>query len=70
MDLDNCRLKQLEFQNTIARNYGISAVVYGEGKFVFAKKGIPQSTNLNFLDVCVERENRWKLVSTHYNQTT
>ena len=66
---EECVLKEIFFQNTIARIYGSSAVVQGEGAFTFSIKGETQSKVLNFLDVWIERENGWKLVSTHYNQS-
>ncbi len=67
MRSEKCQLKEVHFQNTIARIYGNSAVVHGEGEFTFIKEGDTKSTNLNFLDVWVEREEGWKLVSTHYS---
>lgn len=67
---EECVLKEIDFQNTIARVYGTSAVVQGEGSFTFSVKGQIQSKIMNFLDVWIEREEGWKLVSTHYNQTT
>ncbi len=69
MRKENCLLKEFNFQNTIARIYGTSAVVHGEGEFKFTIAGKLHSSNLNFLDVWIERENGWKLVSTHYNQS-
>jgi hypothetical protein len=67
MSAKTCLLKDFNFQNIIARVYETSAVVQGVGEFVFSKAGETQSANLNFLDVWIERETGWKLVSTHYN---
>ncbi len=68
MSDETCLLKDFNFHNTVARVYGTSAVVHGVGEFVFSKAGETQSANMNFLDVWIERENGWKLVSTHYSQ--
>jgi hypothetical protein len=68
MSAQSCILKDFNFQNTIARVYGTSAVVHGEGEFVFSKAGEIRSANMNFLDVWIKRENGWKLISTHYNK--
>jgi len=66
MSAATCLLKDFNFQNTVARVYGTSAVVQGIGEFVYSKAGETQSANLNFLDVWIERESGWKLVSSHY----
>ena len=66
---EECLLKGIDFQNTVARVYGTSAVVQGEGSFTFSIKGQIHSKILNFLDVWIKREEGWKLVSTHYNQS-
>jgi hypothetical protein len=68
MNDESCLLKDFNFQNTVARIYGSSAVVHGVGEFVFFKAGETQSTNMNFLDVWIKRESGWKLISTHYSQ--
>jgi hypothetical protein len=67
---ENCILKKYDFRNTVARVFETSAVVYGEGEFTFSIFGENKATKLNFLDVWVERENGWKLVSTHYNYSS
>ena len=66
---ETCQLKQYNVQNTVTRVYGTSAVVHGEGEFTFSISGKVESKILSFLDVWVERENGWKLVSTHYSQS-
>lgn len=70
MNAKSCHLKDFSFENTIARIYGTSAVVHGVGEFVFTKAGKTESANMNFLDVWIERETGWKLVSTHYSSLT
>jgi hypothetical protein len=65
---EKCGPVEINFQKTIARIYGSSAVVSGEGDFTNAIDGQSQTTKLTFLDVWIERENGWKLVSTHHNQ--
>jgi len=66
---EECISTEINFQNTIARIYGSSAVVSGEGVFTSSKEGQTHTTKLNFLDVWTEREDGWKLVSTHYSKS-
>jgi hypothetical protein len=67
--VEECGLTEINFQNTIARIYGSSAVASGEGVFTSSKEGQTYTTKLNFLDVWIEREDGWKLVSTHYSKS-
>jgi hypothetical protein len=60
--------KDLQVQYAFARIYGTTAVVHGEGQLIVDGKGQLQSGPLQFLDVWVEREEGWKLVSSHLNQ--
>ncbi|MFC3881147.1 nuclear transport factor 2 family protein [Algoriphagus namhaensis] len=64
---DKCVLRGANYQKTIARVYGNSAVVHGEGEFSLSIKGELKAFLLSFLDVWMEREDGWKLVSTHYS---
>jgi hypothetical protein len=60
-------LKHLDLQRTFARIYGNTGVVHGEGKITISSNGTVRSSSLNFLDIWVEREGDWKLVSCHFN---
>lgn len=61
-------IKNLQLQNTFARVYGTTGVVHGEGEATLTVEGEDLSGELRFLDVWVERENGWKIVSSHFNQ--
>lgn len=61
-------IKNLQLQNTFARVYGSKGVVHGEGAATLTVEGKDLSGDLRFLDVWVERENGWKIVSSHFNQ--
>jgi hypothetical protein len=61
-------LKNLHLQRAFARVYGNTGVVHGEGEITYAVKGEEHSGGLHFLDVWVEREGGWKLVSSHFNE--
>jgi hypothetical protein len=61
-------IKNLRLQHTFARVYGNTGVVHGEGEALITLEGEELSGDLRFLDVWVERENGWKIVSSHYNQ--
>lgn len=58
----------LHLQHAFARIYGNTAVVHGEGHWNVNVEGQLQSNTLQFLDVWVEREEGWKLISSHLNQ--
>ena len=62
-------LKDLRLQKTFARVYGNTGVVHGEGEITLSIAGKLKSSALNFLDVWMEKEGTWKLVSSHLNQT-
>lgn len=64
-----CDSTEIILRKTIAPIFGSSAVVHGEGEFTFIKEGHTHTTKLNFLDIWIEREDGWKLVSTHYNKS-
>ncbi|WP_187176427.1 nuclear transport factor 2 family protein [Algoriphagus sp. AK58] len=56
----------LDLKKCISRSYGTTSVVHGEGLFTINLQGEELSEKLNFIDVWVERENGWKLVSSHF----
>ncbi|TDQ19461.1 uncharacterized protein DUF4440 [Algoriphagus boseongensis] len=58
-------IKELILKKTFARVYGNTGVVHGEGQITLSIEGIQQSSGVNFLDVWIEREEGWKLVSSH-----
>lgn len=62
------RLHQVSFNRPIVRIFGNTAVVHAEGALTMTTSGIEETRSMNFLDVWVERENGWKLVSVHFNQ--
>ena len=64
-----CILKEAKYQNPIARIYGNSAVVHGEGEFLLSMLGETKQLFISFLDVWMEREEGWKLISTHYTRS-
>ncbi|MFN3999861.1 nuclear transport factor 2 family protein [Algoriphagus sp.] len=61
-------IKNLRLEHTFARVYGNTGVVHGEGEALITLEGEELSGDLRFLDVWVERENGWKIVSSHFNQ--
>ncbi len=61
-----CQFKDINLKNTIARVFGSSAVVHGEGDFTLSESGETKEVQMNFLDVWVEREKGWRLISSHY----
>ncbi len=67
MEANDCSFEEIQLKNTMARVFGSSAVVHGEGDFVLSESGESKQMHLNFLDVWVERENGWQLVSSHYS---
>lgn len=64
-----CILKEAKYQNPIVRIYETSAVVHGEGQFMISMLGESKEISLSFLDVWIEREGEWKLVSSHYSRS-
>ncbi|MDN3204084.1 nuclear transport factor 2 family protein [Algoriphagus sediminis] len=66
MESKECTFEEIDLKNTMVRVFGTSAVVHGEGDFTIIKSGKTSAVHLNFLDVWVERENGWQLVSSHY----
>ncbi|MDX5340483.1 MAG: nuclear transport factor 2 family protein [Cyclobacteriaceae bacterium] len=61
-------LKDLRLQKTFARVYGNTGIVHGEGEITISVAGKLRSSGLNFLDVWMEKDGDWKLVSSHLNQ--
>lgn len=61
-------LKNLLLQRTFARIYGNTGVVHGEGEITLSVDGQIKSSGLNFLDVWIEKDGNWRLVSSHLNQ--
>lgn len=61
-------IKNLLLQRSFARIYGSKGVVHGEGAAIFTLEGEDHSGEFRFLDVWVERENGWKIMSSHINQ--
>ena len=61
-------LKYLRLQKTFARVYGSTGVVHGEGEITLSISGKLRSSGLNFLDIWMEKDGNWKLVSSHLNQ--
>lgn len=61
-------LKDLRLQRTFARIYGNTGVVHGEGEITISIAGKLRSSGLNFLDIWMEKDGSWKLVSSHLNQ--
>lgn len=61
-------IKNLQLQRIFARVYGNKGVVHGEGAATLTVEGKDLTGRLRFLDVWVERENGWKIVSSHFNQ--
>lgn len=66
----NLKSGKTVFQGTevlkiLARSYGSTAVVQGEGFFNIKLQDEEFSEVLNFIDVWVEKEEGWKLVSAH-----
>lgn len=55
----------IEVLKILARSYGGTAVVQGEGFFNIKLQDEEFSEVLNFIDVWVEKEEGWKLVSAH-----
>ncbi|GAB2495842.1 MAG: nuclear transport factor 2 family protein [Cytophagales bacterium] len=62
------RLNQVSLRRPIVRIFGTTAVVHAEGAMTMTTLGKEETHEMNFLDVWVERENGWKLVSAHFNQ--
>jgi hypothetical protein len=60
-------LKHLSLHKTFARVYGNTGVVHGEGEITISSNGTIRSSSMDFLDIWVEREEGWKLVSCHFN---
>ncbi|WP_026952251.1 nuclear transport factor 2 family protein [Algoriphagus mannitolivorans] len=61
-------LKNLSLQKAFARVYGNTGVVHGEGEITISIGGKIRSSGLNFLDIWMEKDGNWKLVSSHLNQ--
>lgn len=61
-------LKNLSLQKTFARVYGNTGVVHGEGEITVSIAGKIKSSGVNFLDIWMEKDGNWKLVSSHLNQ--
>lgn len=57
--------KNVEIHKTIARTYENTAVVQGEGHFNIKLPEAELNEVLNFIDVWVQKEMGWKLVSSH-----
>ena len=58
--------QHIDVKKWISRSYGSASVVHGEGTFSLLLQGEELTEKLNFIDVWVERENGWKLVSSHF----
>lgn len=61
-------IKNLRLKHIFARVYGKTGVVHGEGEALITLEGEELSGDLRFLDVWVERESGWKIISSHFNQ--
>lgn len=58
--------RNIEIHKTIARIYGNTAVVQGEGFFTITLPETEFTEVLNFIDVWVQKEMGWRLVSSHF----
>ncbi|MDX5340493.1 MAG: nuclear transport factor 2 family protein [Cyclobacteriaceae bacterium] len=61
------RLNQVSVGRPIVRIFGTTAVVHAEGAMTMISSGKEETHEMNFLDVWVQRETGWKLVSVHFN---
>jgi hypothetical protein len=56
----------VEMHKILARSYGNTTVVQGEGFFNIKLQDVEFNEVLTFIDVWVEKEGEWKLVSAHF----
>ncbi|GMQ27849.1 nuclear transport factor 2 family protein [Algoriphagus confluentis] len=62
------KLEGFSLSRPIVRIFGTTAVVHTDGELKVEKFGKKETLSMNFLDVWVQRETGWKLVSAHFNQ--
>ncbi|GMQ23344.1 hypothetical protein Aoki45_00260 [Algoriphagus sp. oki45] len=62
------KLNAFTIRKPIVRIFGATAVVHADGEITVDNFGKKETLAMNFLDVWVQREKGWKLVSAHFNQ--